>query len=111
MLDTKQQHSDARALLEAELRKLLDPDDRLSVTVEAFQDYMPVDELMADPLSVRYMLVVRFWRYIDGQKYTVQHVLSPVMVTDSLALPTFSKYLVAEWVHLRDKAISDGAPE
>lgn len=111
MTDTKQQHSDARDLLEGELHKLLDPADRFSVTVEAFQDFMPVDELMADPLSVRYMLVVRFWRYIDGQKYMVRHVISPQMVLDTLALPTFTKTMVAEWAQSRDKAIRDGAPE
>lgn len=111
MTDTKQQHSDARDLLEAELRKILDPADRLSVTVEAFQDFMPVDEVMADPLSLRYMLVVRFWRYIDGQRYMVRHVINPQMVLDTLALPTFTKLMVAEWVQNRDKAISDGAPE
>jgi hypothetical protein len=109
--NTKQQALDARPLLEAELRKHLDSNDTLQVNVAAFRNFLPVDEIVEDPLTLTWSLEVYFSHVLDtGQRYAVRQVVSPQMVMDSLAMPMIAKHLVSEWQRQRDEAISAGPP-
>lgn len=104
---------EAQELLETELTKRIGVEDHVSVTVQKFKDWKPIcsaDEFMSDPSTLKVMLVIRFWRYINGQKFMSQHNVVPLMVSDSLALPALLEYFVSGWVHLRDDAIRIGPP-
>jgi hypothetical protein len=106
-------NEEACAELEGELRKLLDPEDRLHVIFDLFdKDGMPAIFSKDDPETFMAMVMMRYSREIQGQLYVLHTRIDPQMLALSvLDIPTIAREITRNWERTRDEALRSGPPQ